>query len=146
MHAFKKVAAFTGLSIAVTLAAQAVLAQNPQSQSQAIAARDVKFKDLGGPQLGTVWGDADKGPHGSFLRLPKGFVSPMHLHTGDYDAVVVEGTVSNAETGKKAIPLAPGSYFVQKGKVNHVTSCLSDTPCLLYISQRKGFDFITPGA
>lgn len=150
MHASKYLGTFGSFSLAlamITQITQPALAQNTQAQqSQTIAANDIKFKDLGGPQLGTVWGDSGKGAHGSFLRLPKGFVSPLHLHTGDYDAVVVTGTVSNAEAGKKAIPLGPGSYYVQKGKVNHVTACLSDTPCLLYITQRKAFDFITPGA
>lgn len=143
MYSIKYLAIFAIFSVA--LAAQSTLAQNPQtSRSQIIVAQDVKFKDLGGPQLGTVWGNADKGAHGSFLRLPKGFVSPVHLHTDDYDAVVVEGTVSNVEEGVKAIPMGPGSYFTQRGKVNHVTSCLSETPCLLYVTQRKAFDFITP--
>ncbi|WP_394782104.1 DUF4437 domain-containing protein [Undibacterium sp.] len=142
MHAFKYLAVFSSLGIA--LAAQVALAENTQFQPfQTIAAKDVKFKDLGGPQLGTVWGDSSKGAHGSFLRLPKGFISPSHTHTGDYDAVVVEGMVSNVEAGQKAIPLGPGSYFVQRGKVNHVTSCLSKTPCLLYVTQREAFDFIT---
>lgn len=145
MQAFKYLTVFSGFGIA--LAAQVALAQNTQFQpGQIVAAKEVRFKDLGGPQLGTVWGDDSKGAHGSFLRLPKGFVSPSHLHTGDYDAVVVEGTVTNVEAGQKAIPLGPGSYFVQRGKVNHVTSCLSKTPCLLFVTQREAFDFITSNA
>lgn len=142
MNVFKYIAVS---SLSLAMAAQVALAQSPQVQpSQIISAKDVKFKDLGGPQLGALWGDSSKGGHGSLLRLPQGFVSPSHLHTGDYDAVVIEGMVSNVEAGKKAIPLGPGSYFVQKGKINHVTSCLSKTPCLLYITQREAFDFITP--
>lgn len=145
MQAFKFFKVFSSFGIA--LAAQVALAQNTQFQAgQIVVATDVRFKDLGGPQLGTVWGDDSKGAHGSFLRLPEGFVSPSHLHTGDYDAVVVEGTVTNVEAGQKATPMGPGSYFVQRGKVNHVTSCLSKTPCLLYVTQREAFDFITPGA
>jgi hypothetical protein len=142
MNVFKYIAVS---SLSLALAAQLALAQSPQVQpSQIISAKDVKFKDLGGPQLGALWGDSGKGAHGSLLRLPPSFVSPSHLHTGDYDAVVIEGMVSNVEAGKKAIPLGAGSYFVQQGKVNHVTSCLSKTPCLLYITQREAFDFITP--
>jgi anti-sigma factor ChrR (cupin superfamily) len=143
MHTFKYLAVFSSLGLA--LAAQVVLAQGMQvQQPQIVDAKSVKFKDIGGPQLGDLWGDFSKGAHGSLLRLPQGFVSPSHLHTGDYDAVVIEGTVSNVEAGKKAIPLGPGSYFVQKGKVNHVTSCLSKSPCLIYVTQREAFDFITP--
>ena len=79
------------------------------SQSLSIAARQVKWIDLGGPQLGTVWGDANTGAHGSFLRLPKGFVSPAHMHTGDHAGVIVAGAVTNAEAGQPEVVLGPGS-------------------------------------
>ena len=124
-------------------AAQPVLAQEPNSsQSLSIPASQVKYKDLGGPQLGTVWGDSAKGAHGSFLRLPKGFVSPAHLHTGDYYGVIVEGSVTNAEAGQDEVVLASGSYYFQRGKADHVTKCVGNTDCLIYISQSKAFDFI----
>ncbi len=125
-------------------AAQPLLAQEPKSsQSLSLPAGQVKYKDLGGPQLGTVWGDSAKGPHGSFLRLPKGFISPAHLHTGDYYGVILEGSVTNAEAGQPEVTLGPGSYYFQKGKTDHVTKCLGSTDCLIYISQSKAFDFIT---
>jgi hypothetical protein len=128
-------------------AAASALAQQPTSPRSLSVPRDrVTYRDIGGPQLGTVWGDATKGPHGSFLRLPKGFVSPAHLHTGDYYAVVIEGTVTNAEAGKPEVPLGPGSYYLQKGNVHHVTKCLGDADCLIYISQSGGFDFIPASA
>jgi beta-alanine degradation protein BauB len=129
--------------LGVVCAAQSLLAQEPNSsQSLSIPAHHVKYKDLGGPQLGTVWGDSASGAHGSFLRLPKGFVSPAHLHTGDYSGVIVEGSVTNAEAGKQEVVLEPGSYYFQKGKADHVTKCIGSTDCLIYITQSKAFDFI----
>ncbi len=120
-----------------------MLAQQPRSpQSLNVPAARVTYKDLGGPQLGTVWGDSAKGPHGSFLRLPKEFVSPAHVHTGDYYGVIVEGAVTNAEPGQPEVVLAPGSYYFQKGRAEHVTKCIGNTDCLIYISQSEAFDFI----
>lgn len=137
----KKVAVLA--AIGVVCAALPLLAQEPNAaQSLGIPADAVKYQDLGGPQLGTVWGDAAKGAHGSFLRLPKGFVSPSHLHTGDYYGVIVQGAVTNAEAGQQEVVLGPGSYYFQKGKADHVTKCIGDTDCLIYISQSKAFDFI----
>ena len=142
MLTYKKVASLAVL--AALWAAQPALAQEPtSSQSLSVPASHVRYKDLGGPQLGTVWGDSANGPHGSFLRLPKGFVSPAHLHTGDYYGVIVEGSVSNVEAGQPEVALGPGSYYFQKGKSDHVTKCLGNTDCLIYISQSKAFDFIT---
>jgi len=143
MLMYKKIAFLAALG--AMCAAQPSLAQQPKpSRSLSVPAIQVTYKDLGGPQLGTVWGDSAKGPHGSFLRLPKGFVSPAHLHTGDYYGVVVEGSVTNAEAGQQEMALGPGSYYFQKGKTDHVTKCLGNADCLIYISQSKAFDFITP--
>ncbi len=138
-------------ALATLCSAPSLLAQEPnhharETKSQpslSIPADKIKFNDLGGPQLGTVWGNSAKGAHRSFLRLPKGFVSPVHLHTGDYYGVVVRGTVTNAEAGAQEIPLGPGSYYFQRGLTNHVTKCLGDTDCLIYISQSTAFDFVT---
>ena len=138
----RKVAALA--AVGVLCAAGPLPAQEPSaSQSLGVPAYEVKYKDLGGPQLGTVWGDANTGAHGSFLRLPKDFVSPAHTHTGDYYGVIVEGTVTNAEAGRQEIVLGTGSYYFQKGKADHVTKCVGDTDCLIYISQSRAFDFIT---
>ena len=141
MLMYRKVASLVVLG--ALCAGQPLLAQEPNSsRSLDIPANEVKYKDLGGPQLGTVWGDSAKGAHGSFLRLPKGFVSPPHLHSGDYYGVIVEGSVTNAEAGQQEVVLGPGSYYFQKGKAVHVTKCIGNTDCLIYISQSKAFDFI----
>jgi hypothetical protein len=131
------------LAVLAALGTGPALAQEPaSSQSLNVPAGKVRWIDLGGPQLGTVWGDANTGAHGSFLRLPRGFVSPAHLHTGDYYGVIVEGAVTNAEAGQQETVLGPGSYYFQKGKADHVTKCVGDADCLIYISQSKAFDFI----
>src|SRR5262249_2056348 len=141
MLIYRKVASLAAL--AVLCAAQPAPAQEPGSpQSLSIAAHQVEWIDLGGPAVGTVWGDANKGAHGSFLRLPKGFVSPAHLHTGDYYGVIVAGSVTNAEAGQQEVVLGPGSYYFQKGKADHVTKCVGNAECLIYISQSQAFDFI----
>lgn len=143
MQIYKKAAVLAAL--AILCAMQPLSAQEARpAQSRSIPADQVRYKDLGGPQLGTVWGDSAKRAHGSFLRLPKGFVSPAHLHTGDYHGVIVEGSVTNAEAGKPEIVLGPGSYYFQKGGIDHVTKCLGNTDCLIYVSQSRAFDFVTP--
>lgn len=129
--------------LVVLCAARPALAQEPNaSPSVSIPANQVRYWDLGGPQLGTVRGDSAKGAHGSFLRLPKSFVSPPHVHTGDYYGAIVEGSVINAETGQQEVVLGPGSYYFPKGKAEHVTKCVGDAGCLICISQTQAFDSI----
>src|SRR5262249_1947357 len=57
MLMYKKAASLAALG--VLCAAQPLMAQEPNaSRSLGIPAKEVKYKDLGGPQLGTVWGDS----------------------------------------------------------------------------------------
>jgi hypothetical protein len=131
---------------AIAVAAIATLALpalGAEGQSITVPKAAVKFTDLGGPQLGTLWGDVAKGPHGSLLRLPAAFVSPEHTHTGTYEAVVLSGTVTNVEAGAAEIPMEAGSFYRQSGKTKHVTKCISKEECTLYITQAIGFDFLT---
>lgn len=125
------------------LAALSLPALGSEASSIAVPKAAVKFADLGGPTLGTLWGDSTKGPHGSLLRLPAGFVSPEHTHSGTYEAVVISGIVTNAEKGAPEIPLEAGSFYRQSGKTKHVTKCISKNECTLYITQTSAFDFLT---
>jgi anti-sigma factor ChrR (cupin superfamily) len=130
--------------IVAAIAAFALPTLAAEAQSIAVPKATVKLVDLGGgPQLGTVWGDSSKGPHGSLLYLPAGFTSPEHTHTGTYEAVVISGTVTNNEAGAAEIPLEAGSYYRQSGQTKHVTKCISQVRCALYITQTTGFDFLT---
>src|SRR5215471_8214183 len=67
MLMYKKVACLA--AVGALCAAPPLMAKDPNaSWSRAIPANEVKYRALGGPQLGTVWGDSTVGPHGSFLR------------------------------------------------------------------------------
>ena len=105
----------------------------------------IKYFDAGvGPlKISPAYGNPQKGAHSTFVKLPAGFVSPLHNHTADYYAVVISGVVANAAKAEEPdVSLAPGSYFFQKGKANHVTKCLSANECIVFITQPSKFDFI----
>lgn len=109
-----------------------------------IPVQDLKWFDTGiGPMRAAVaYGDMSKGPYGVFLKFPGGFSSPVHHHSDDYRAVVVAGTIVNSEVGETDITMEPGSYWQQRGKVNHVTKCISPDGCTVFLAQRGKFDFI----
>lgn len=138
---FKKPAAWllaTGLSCCTSLGWATDTSIN-------VPVTDLKFFDTGvGPLKAAVgFGDLSKGAHSTFVKLPAGFVSPLHIHTEDYYGVVISGVVANAADEKvKDVPLAPGSYWFQKGKANHVTKCLSANECVVFITQPGKFDYI----
>lgn len=92
-----------------------------------------------------AYGDLSNGPHGTFIRMPAGFVSHPHVHTGDYWGVVISGVAVNGKPGSADVQLPVGSYWFQKGGENHVTKCVSANECLFFISQQGKFDYVVQG-
>jgi hypothetical protein len=114
-------------------------------QPKFIAAEELKWDDVGGPKLATLTGDYKKGPYGALMKLPNGFTSPMHTHTGAYEAIEIQGTSSHwlkGEDGTKAKKMTPGSYWSMPGKVEHVSSCAPGQDCIFYVWQKAKFDFV----
>ncbi len=98
---------------------------------------------VGAMQAAVAYGDMTKGGHGTILKMPKGFSSPVHKHSNEYHSVVISGTVVNSEVGKPDIKMNAGSYWYQVGDANHVTRCVSDKGCMVFLMQPEKFDFIT---
>lgn len=119
-----------------------------EGPSVSTPASEIKFiqtgvkTDKGELRAGPAYGDFQNGRHGTFVRMPAGFKSPVHTHTEDYFAVVVEGVGSNHPVGGEAEPLPTGSYWFQRGEEAHVTECLSETDCLFFIVQPGKFDYV----
>ncbi|MBI3561511.1 MAG: DUF4437 domain-containing protein [Gammaproteobacteria bacterium] len=93
-------------------------------------------------QAAPAFGDLSKGEHGTFIKMPAGFVSAIHTHTQAYFGVVITGVGVNSAVGDKDIPLPPGSYWFQPGGKPHVTKCISTTECIFFIHQGDKFDYL----
>src|SRR5258708_26366986 len=60
-----------------------------------IAPADLKWIDIPnmkGRQFAPIWGDAEKGAHGRFIKFAAGTDNPLHHHSSDLKTVVVSGT------------------------------------------------------
>ena len=93
-------------------------------------------------------GDPKVGPVAFLMKFPKGRL-PMHYHSSDYYAWIVEGTMKHWLPGKEgeAKDNRPGTFWFQPGGVNgvHDDECLSDS-CTLYVSMNGKFDVIAAPA
>lgn len=98
--------------------------------------------DIGELMAGPAFGDLAHGQHGTFIKMPAGFVSPVHNHTEDYFAVVISGTGANGLPGSADVALPVGSYWFQRGEEAHVTKCISTEDCLFFIVQPGSFDYV----
>lgn len=100
------------------------------------------------PQFGPVefadaFGSRETGPHGTYGLFPGGFVTPPHIHSHGYRAVVLKGTMSNPFEGEENAPvMEPGSFWSVKAGELHTTACVSDTACEFLMWGDQGFDFI----
>ena len=114
-------------------------------QPKFIASEEVKWDDVGGPKLGLLTGEYKKGPYGALMRIPAGFTSPLHSHTGAYEAVQISGTSSHwvkGEDGTKAKKMTPGSYWSMPAKLEHVSACAPGADCIFYVWQKTKFDYV----
>jgi beta-alanine degradation protein BauB len=92
-------------------------------------------------QAAPAYGDLGNGPHGTFIKMPAGYVSPAHTHSEDYWAVVISGVLVNKKPDGPDVPLAAGSYYFQKGGEVHITKCLSPEGCVFFVNQSGKFDY-----
>jgi hypothetical protein len=89
-----------------------------------------------------AYGDLAHGAHGTFIKMPAGFVSKIHTHTEDYWGVVISGVAVNGLPGSEDVALPVGSYWFQKGGERHITKCISPNECIFFISQHGKFDYL----
>lgn len=99
-----------------------------------------KKSGVGTLQAATGHGNLQQGAHGTIIKMPAGFVSDIHTHTGEYWAVVISGVGVNGTPGSVDVPLPAGSYWSQKGGKPHVTKCISSNECIFFINQSVKFD------
>jgi hypothetical protein len=109
-----------------------------------VPATHLKFyQDKEGLTVANAWGDPANGAHSNFIKISANTASPLHTHTQSYYGVVITGVVVNqpAANGPDE-PLMPGSYWYQKGGEPHVTKCISQTECLIFVTSKGSFDFL----
>ncbi len=132
------------VALATVSAATQSAAQSAASTARIVAGGELKWVDVPDTpaKMATVKGDAAKGPHASFIKLPGGFSAPLHSHSADHDVVVVAGTLTLTPEGGAAKKLGPGSWFEFTGKKKHVTTCDAGTDCVLFIAAKAAWDLV----
>ena len=94
-------------------------------------------------ELAPLWGDRSKGEAGTYLRVPGGFEAPLHYHTADYWAIVIQGEWSHwvPATGEgKSVRLLPGAHWTQIKDQPHKDACLSAAPCIIFLFNRDPYE------
>jgi len=130
--------------------ALATMAFAPQADAKGggtatlIPAGDMKWNDVPdfpGLKMAVLGGDPGKGASHFMIKLPGGFVAPLHHHSSDHYVTVVSGNVTFTVDGKDT-KLPAGSYFSYTGKKQHVTKCDAGADCVLSIDTRGKWDVV----
>jgi len=139
------------MKLLTLIAASGALASAAHAADRMIPIEDIPcaVEAPGQPQrLGSVWGVRSKGPAGTYLRVPGHWEAPVHTHTADYRAIVIQGVWKHwpASGRKAAAPsLRPGSYWTQTARQWHADACISSSPCTILLINSEPYRTIVKG-
>ena len=137
------------LTLAFAASAPPALAKDGKKAGTAVLlpADDLKWTevpDFPGVQMAVLDGDPATGAGHFLIKLKDGFVAPLHHHSSDHFATVLSGTLSFTVDGKETL-LPAGSFFVFKGKKEHITKCVPGADCVLSVDVRGKWDVVPEG-
>ncbi|NNE88957.1 MAG: cupin domain-containing protein [Silicimonas sp.] len=81
----------------------------------------------------------------ALVRLPAGTVSPPHVKTANMFGVMLEGEMIHYaidDDPEDARRMGPGSFYSIAAGTEHISACVSETPCVAYLYQDGAFDFL----
>src|ERR1700719_5248454 len=85
-----------------------------------VPAEQATFKQspTAGVSMAVLWGDPDKGAHGTFTKFEPGYDAGMHTHTSDVWIVGIKGAyLFKDEAGEKRV--GPGDFLRVPGGHKH---------------------------
>jgi len=110
----------------------------PPSQLQwEMSAEGVGFAPLQGDRFNETYM--------AMVQLPAGLVSPAHVKSASMYGMVISGTLVNIAVGapvSSEVELPTGSYYKIPGGLAHVSKCVSDVDCIMFLYQDGEFDFL----
>jgi quercetin dioxygenase-like cupin family protein len=93
-----------------------------------------------GCALTVLHGDPAKADADVFFKVPAGARLPLHWHTSAERMVLVAGELHVSYEGQPTVILKPGAYAYGPAKLAHGGSCVSATPCVLFIAFESPVD------
>ena len=107
-----------------------------------VSADEAKFvENTKGDSIARLWGDVDKGAHGTFSKFAPGYDAGMHTHTNTVWIVGIKGAyLYKDEAGEKRI--GPGQFLLVPGGHKHWSGGDPKEGALFYEESAGKFDFV----
>jgi quercetin dioxygenase-like cupin family protein len=133
-------------ALIITAAVGLVEAQNASTSNNTknaiyVAPENATFKPspTGGVSMATLWGDPDKGAHGTYTKFEPGYDAGMHTHTNDVWIVGIKGAyLYKDEAGEKRV--GPGDFLRVPGGHKHWSGGDKSEGALFYEEASGKFD------
>ncbi len=139
----------SGLMALIIVAASVGVAQAQKESSKNkknviyVAAEQATFKQspMTGVSMAVLWGDPDKGPHGTFTKFEPGYDAGMHKHTSDVWLVVIKGAyLYKDDEGEQRV--GPGDFIRIPGGHKHWSGGDKTEGTLFYQEGSGKFDLV----
>src|SRR5882724_7100726 len=108
-----------------------------------VAGEQATFKQspAAGVSMAVLWGDPDKGAHGTFTKFAPGYDAGMHTHTSDVWIVVIKGAyLYKDDAGEKRV--GPGEFIRIPSGHKHWSGGDKTEGALFYEEGSGKFDLI----
>jgi quercetin dioxygenase-like cupin family protein len=144
----KKLSVFGVTALIIVVASVGVVqAQKESSKNKKnviyVAADKATFNQspTAGVSMAILWGDPDKGPHGTFTKFEPGYDAGTHTHTSDVWIVVIKGAyLYKDDEGEKRV--GPGDFIRVPGGHKHWSGGDKAEGALFYQEGSGKFDLI----
>jgi quercetin dioxygenase-like cupin family protein len=140
----------SGVATLIIVAASVGAAQAQKESSKSkkdviyVAADKATFSQsptAAGVSMAVLWGDPNKGPHGTFTKFEPGYDAGMHTHTSDVWIAVIKGAyLYKDDEGEKRV--GPGDFLRVPGGHKHWSGGDKSEGALFYEEGSGKFDLI----
>jgi len=130
-------------ALIIAVASGVVQAQKESKKVIYVSSSSAKFTAIpaGGVSMATLWGDPEKGAHGTFTKFDPGYDAGMHTHTSDIWITVVKGAyLYKDDAGEKRV--GPGDFLRVPGGHKHWSGGDKSEGALFYEEGAGKFDNI----
>jgi quercetin dioxygenase-like cupin family protein len=146
-NCMKKLLIGIGTATAIACAVSAGFAQGKAETDKSkevsyVSSEKATFKEIKpGVTMATLWGDPDKGTHGTFTKFTPGYDAGTHTHTNDVWLVVLKGAyLYKDDAGEKRV--GPGEFIRIPGGHKHWSGGDKTEGALFYQEGSGKFDLI----
>lgn len=141
----KKLLIVLGVAAAIGFAASMGFAQDKSEAGKSkevsyVSSETATYKErFPGVSMAVLWGDPDKGRHGTFTKFTPGYDAETHTHTNDVWLVVLKGAyLYKDDAGEKRV--GPGEFIRIPGGHKHWSGGDKTEGALFYQEGSGKFD------